>query len=513
MNSPPSSQQFYTDIVTGVNYSRHDDASPWFPITLGPQQPSRINPALYSQASISGPSSIGFKDPADIPLPGDDDDDDLPPVDRILWKVAAPASKVGKVRVRSTDPKGKGKQPFDAPVAKRKAPSSAIGSEEPEMKKTKKRGGRSSGVANYSGDDIDMLLDIVEERLPIGGNSWNSCANEFCDWAKENGRPIRTVKSLEAKYKQLVKTSKPTGDAECPPHVERAHQIENAINEKAGTRDLDDADIVDAYNEPIEISSDDEDNGDARTARGILKPVKKTIKIEPGASPKLGPIARRVPSDHLSSASRNRASGGQAQVLLSRISSALDPVAQAAREDDRAARSLHTTQIFTLSQQIRDLQSTVESLRSRLTESDRERHAAERRADRAELISIMSGYNHRYPGTPYPTHSQRHSDPEDIIPHFAIQTPSPGIRRHVARMSPSPKFSIQLPRPQSGQHKTSMQPNDVTVVPHFSGTSGEAFSVTVTPSKSSRSFSLQVGSPSTVDSTVHGEIQGNTVDN
>jgi hypothetical protein len=80
------------------------------------------------------------------------------------------------------------------------------------------------------------------------------------------------AKSLEAKYKQvhdyylnilyyltsefgskLVKTTKPTGDAECPPQVERAHEIEDLINEKVSTRDLDDAEIVDGAEDVIEL--------------------------------------------------------------------------------------------------------------------------------------------------------------------------------------------------------------------------------------------------------------------
>ncbi len=39
-----------------------------------------------------------------------------------------------------------------------------------------------------------------------------------------------------------MRTPKPTGDAECPPEIERAHIIEELMNEKAGTRDLNDSD-------------------------------------------------------------------------------------------------------------------------------------------------------------------------------------------------------------------------------------------------------------------------------
>jgi hypothetical protein len=73
---------------------------------------------------------------------------------------------------------------------------------------------------------------------------------------------------------QLVKTSKPTGDAECPPHVQRAHEIEKLMNEKAGSRDLDNGDIVDA-SDAIIVTSDDEDN----------KPVDTKVKVEKTQGP------------------------------------------------------------------------------------------------------------------------------------------------------------------------------------------------------------------------------------
>jgi hypothetical protein len=49
-----------------------------------------------------------------------------------------------------------------------------------------------------------------------------------------------------------VKTTKPTSDAECPLNVAWAHRIEDLINERAGTRDLNDSEF-----EPLEISSND----------------------------------------------------------------------------------------------------------------------------------------------------------------------------------------------------------------------------------------------------------------
>lgn len=56
-----------------------------------------------------------------------------------------------------------------------------------------------------------------------------------------------------------MKIAKPTGDAEVPPHVERAHGIDNLMNKKAGSHDLDDKDIINANTEVIELSESGEE--------------------------------------------------------------------------------------------------------------------------------------------------------------------------------------------------------------------------------------------------------------
>lgn len=119
-------------------------------------------------------------------------------------RIARPALKVGGSRRANPDPKGKGKQVVreGAPgktSSKRKASAQAAGA--PETKKAK---GRVAGTANYTTEDIFGLLAILSERLPIGGRAWNSCADEYNIWAEDNDRPVRTSKSLEAKYKQVL---------------------------------------------------------------------------------------------------------------------------------------------------------------------------------------------------------------------------------------------------------------------------------------------------------------------
>lgn len=166
-----------------------------------------------------------------------------------------------------------------------------------------------AGASNYTTEDIDALLDILEVQLPLGAKGWNLVGDEFCEWAEGHGHSPRTVKSLKLKFEQvfnrsltfhwmltfrnqLVKTPKPTDDAECPPYIKCSHEIEAAMNDKGGSQDLDNEDIVDS-DDAIVISSSDEVDPPPCPKRKIF------IKSEPSAA---CPIACRPASDHLDSA-------------------------------------------------------------------------------------------------------------------------------------------------------------------------------------------------------------------
>ncbi|KAF9566074.1 hypothetical protein CPC08DRAFT_127378 [Agrocybe pediades] len=335
---------------------------PAHPVGLGSRMPmSMIDPALTT------------------PLPNDDESDpELPPADKILSSIAKPASKVAGSRRPALSAKAKGKQ------------------KEVVVDNPKRKRGRVVGTANYSEEDIDMLLDLLEDHLPPGAKAWNVVGEEFNSWASNNKRPLRTTKSLELKFKQLVRTSKPTGTADCPPHIERAHAIEDRIAEKVETRDLDDEDIVDDEDAIIEVMDSDVDEKEeeprvkkAKSTAAVAASSKGPTKVK--EEPK-GPVARRPAADATTSSSRPRAHARtQASELISSISHALDPSLQLARDEERANRSLHSTQLLTISQSLRDAQRTIESLRSQLMQVQQARHDAERRADRAEMMAMLHG--------------------------------------------------------------------------------------------------------------------------
>jgi hypothetical protein len=56
---------------------------------------------------------------------------------------------------------------------------------------------------------------------------------------------------------QLVKTRKPTGDAVCPPHVRRAHEIDYKLQSKVACRDLEDEDLIEIDNHEGDASDDE----------------------------------------------------------------------------------------------------------------------------------------------------------------------------------------------------------------------------------------------------------------
>jgi hypothetical protein len=152
---------------------------------------------------VTHPTKVPI-DPALVtPLP--DNDDDCPPPHKILPIIARATSKITGDRRPAGDPKGKGKQGATsaAPVksAKKKA-SMALGPLD-----VKKQRGRVPGAPNYTTEDIDALLDILEVQLPLGTKGWNSAADEFCEWAEENEHSPRTAKSLKLKFEQVFNCS------------------------------------------------------------------------------------------------------------------------------------------------------------------------------------------------------------------------------------------------------------------------------------------------------------------
>ncbi|KIK34173.1 hypothetical protein CY34DRAFT_17907 [Suillus luteus UH-Slu-Lm8-n1] len=195
--------------------------------------------------------------------------------------------------------------------------------------------------------DVKVLLDIVCQELPLGQREWQAVHVKFGQWEKANGQPKRKITSLEMKFKQLVKTMKPTGDGVCPPEVTRAHHIDQLINKHAGTHDLDDMDFDDI-----------EDNNDHSILSDQIQD-----KLD-CTSPSIQHTTLACSTAHTEAPIPHRnARGAAATDLLNCLSGALDPAAQCDHDEDRANRSFATMQLLTQSQQLRDSNASIETYR------------------------------------------------------------------------------------------------------------------------------------------------------
>ena len=63
--------------------------------------------------------------------------------------------------------------------------------------------GRIRGSPNYKLREVEVLLDLVEEELPIASKGWRVVGSRFRDWAVVSQHPARTDRSLELKFKQV----------------------------------------------------------------------------------------------------------------------------------------------------------------------------------------------------------------------------------------------------------------------------------------------------------------------
>lgn len=181
-----------------------------------------------------------------------------------------------------------------------------------------------------------------------------------------------------------MKTKKPTGDAECPPDVRRAHEIDHKLHSKVASRDLEDGEIME-FEDGDGNNSDDEmsDSYDPSKDDGEASPVPRRRPI-----PRVRTARAEGP---LASQESVRQPSFKGTDLLEKISKTFDPEIQSRREADRASSMFQSQQLILLQSQIRDLNSTILSLRTQVDDTERRRVDADRRADRLQnQIDITS---------------------------------------------------------------------------------------------------------------------------
>jgi hypothetical protein len=58
---------------------------------------------------------------------------------------------------------------------------------------------------NYTPDEVNALLDLIAEELPVGGKGWSVVGARFRDAARTGDFPLRTDQSLKIKFGQVCK--------------------------------------------------------------------------------------------------------------------------------------------------------------------------------------------------------------------------------------------------------------------------------------------------------------------
>ena len=157
-------------------------------------------------------------DPTLLPLPDDDDNEYFPDFQSLLKQAAKPATKVAGSRRLSSKARDKQRAVDEIAAGKSKCKMSAHPNE-PASKKS--RGGHAAGedidkaapkkghrgclpgVANFSKEDLEIAMNILEELCPLGSKAWNTTMDIFNEHVRAIGRPVRTAKSLKNKFKQV----------------------------------------------------------------------------------------------------------------------------------------------------------------------------------------------------------------------------------------------------------------------------------------------------------------------
>jgi hypothetical protein len=128
-------------------------------------------------------------DPRLVPLPHEDNTSDFEPANIAKLRDLKPAIIVAGAHQK--DKKGK-----------KCAHSSDSDSDSDTAPAPKQRGHR-KGSSNFAPDNVNMLLVIAENKLPIGCRGWKDLAKVYKAWAKECGWPKHDAASLESKFKQV----------------------------------------------------------------------------------------------------------------------------------------------------------------------------------------------------------------------------------------------------------------------------------------------------------------------
>ena len=139
----------------------------------------------------------------------------------------------------------------------------------------KPQGGHSRGTANYSKEDIEALMDILEDDLPTGSIAWNTITAKYDTWVQINAQPGWAADSLEHKLKEVIWKPKLTGHTDCPTYVDHMYALYDLMDSKFCTIGIDNGEEGDC----IKISDNSSDDSSTThtkifsNKRVIIKPL------------------------------------------------------------------------------------------------------------------------------------------------------------------------------------------------------------------------------------------------
>ena len=133
------------------------------------------------------------------------------------------------------------------------------------------KGGRGKGAKNYTDEEISVLMELIEENLPIESIGWDRVASEFAE-----DFDIRTRKSLKIKFESFVRATPNTGDPDCPEFVRTAKRIQRLLLQKS--EGLTGEELVDANLADSDDESEEEEDPEMSTA-AVARSQPKTARV------------------------------------------------------------------------------------------------------------------------------------------------------------------------------------------------------------------------------------------
>ncbi|TFY78898.1 hypothetical protein EWM64_g5111 [Hericium alpestre] len=235
----------------------------------------------------------------------------------------------------------------------------------------------------------------------MGQRGWQHIERMFVKWIKRNGCPAH----------KLIRTTKPIGNGICLLLVAHAHALEDLINEKARTRELDDSEFADSDGDEESDHDTDDSNGsgDEEELSDIGEAWFSATITRPPAD-----LAPRCHTCHADPSSRSLCMQGAG--LADRISHILDPETIRLREEERSNHALQQTQLFYMTQELHDSKSLCETLHSQLAELRECLQHTEHALDHAELRLQIADLNTGMPSGS--TDRTSHADIHDLSPYF-----------------------------------------------------------------------------------------------